>query len=230
MCANRNKSANRAIVLVMVFMALMIMPGHADAQDVFAGLAGMNHVESTYISGRFSHNKKYWTSDTGEHRIDLRRGFSSFYSYKCSSEESVSKAEEILKSYLKKNPDLEIMVKTQRGLEEYVVYEKFIDDGKKVTQMIIWNKDTSNSCEIAVINWDQGLERKTLGQLDQYLYPDIDMAFGDLENIYSMDCAEYESFAKEMQEMSDELNAAFSSPEWKEFMKKEWKNEFKKKE
>lgn len=90
------------MALVMVFMALMIMPGHADAQDVFAGLAGMNHVESTYISGRFSHNKKYWTSDTGEHRIDLRSGFSSFYSYKCSSEESVSKAEEILKSYLKK--------------------------------------------------------------------------------------------------------------------------------
>lgn len=218
------------MVLVMVFMALMIMPGHADAQDVFAGLAGMNHVESTYISGRFSHNKKYWTSDTGEHRIDLRRGFSSFYSYKCSSEESVSKAEEILKSYLKKNPDLEIMVKTQRGLEEYVVYEKFIDDGKKVTQMIIWNKDTSNSCEIAVINWDQGLERKTLGQLDQYLYPDIDMAFGDLENIYSMDCDEYESFAKEMQEMSDELNAAFSSAEWEEFKNQDWKNLLKQKE
>lgn len=218
------------MALVMVFMALMIMPGHADAQDVFAGLAGMNHVESTYISGRFSHNKKYWTSDTGEHRIDLRSGFSSFYSYKCSSEESVSKAEEILKSYLKKNPHLEIMVKTQRGLEEYVIYEKFIDDGKKVTQMIIWNKDTSNSCEIAVINWDQGLERKTLGQLDQYLYPDIDMAFGDLENIYSMDCAEYESFAKKMQDMSDELNAALSSAEWEEFKNQDWKNLLKQKE
>lgn len=89
-------------MLVMALMAFVIIPGHADAQDVFAGLAGMNHVESTYISGRFSHNKKYWTSDTGEHTIDLRRGFSSFYSYKCSSEESVSKAEEILKSYLKK--------------------------------------------------------------------------------------------------------------------------------
>lgn len=122
------------------------------------------------------------------------------------------------------------MVKTQRGLEEYVIYEKFIDDGKKVTQMIIWNKDTSNSCEIAVINWDQGLERKTLGQLDQYLYPDIDMAFGDLENIYSMDCAEYESFAKKMQDMSDELNAALSSAEWEEFKNQDWKNLLKQKE
>ncbi len=56
------------------------------------------------------------------------------------------------------------------------------------------------------------------------------MAFGDLENIYSMDCAEYESFAKEMQEMSDELNAAFSSAEWEEFKNQDWKNLLKQKE
>ncbi len=155
-----NKFMKQAAVAALMLMAVACIPAYADAQDVFADLAGMNQVESTYVSGRFAHNKKYWYSSSGTHKMDLSRGFSSMYSYQCYSEEAVSKAKNILKKYLKNNPDMEVMMKTTQGMQEYVVYEKFIDEGKKVTQMIIWNTDAPNVCEIVVINWNKGLERK----------------------------------------------------------------------
>lgn len=148
----------RPAVVSLALTALMLMPGTALAEEVFAQLAEMNHVECTYVSGRFAHNKQRWRSNSGQHAMDLSRGFSSLYSYQCYSEEAVNKARAILKDYLKKNKDVVVVMKTTQGHQEYVVYEKFMGDDK-ITQMIIWNSDAPNVCEIVVIDWIKGLER-----------------------------------------------------------------------
>lgn len=142
--------------LLSIVMAVLIGTT-SFAADIFAELSGMPQVESTYVSGRFAHNKKYWYSNTGRQSVDLTRGFSALYSYECYSEEAVKKARKILEDYLKKNPDVEIMMKTIQDKQEYVIYEKFTDDDK-VSQMIIWNSDAPNVCEIVVIDWNKGLE------------------------------------------------------------------------
>lgn len=152
------KKMLRAMMMVVAFTAAALCPSAANAEELFADLAGMPQVESTYVSGRFAHNQKYWYSSDGMHTMDLRRGFSALYSYTCYSEEAVTKARNILKDYLKKNPDVEIVMKTIQGGQEYLVYEKFIGDDK-VSQMIIWSSAASNMCEIVVIDWKNGLEQ-----------------------------------------------------------------------
>jgi len=154
------KKMLRAMMMVVAFTAAALCPSAANAEELFADLAGMPQVESTYVSGRFAHNQKYWYSRDGQHTMNLSRGFSALYSYTCYSEESVSKARKILKDYLKKNPDVEIVMKTTQGSQEYLVYEKFLGDDK-VTQMIIWSSDAPNTCEIVVIDWKNGLERSS---------------------------------------------------------------------
>ena len=144
------------IPLALTMAWLLSLP--ASAEDVFAEIAALPQVESTYISGRFSHNKKSWYNNSYSHAVDLSRGFSAMYTYECNSQEAVKKARTILESYLKKNPDVELMMKTKQGMEEYLIYEKFNKEGK-VLQMIIWSQDAPNVCEIVVIDWDEGLER-----------------------------------------------------------------------
>lgn len=153
---NKYKTFRIRTFIVSVLTTIMCM-GIANASDIFAELSGMPEVESTYVSGRFAHNKKYWYSSSGNHSVDLTRGFSALYSYDCYSEEAVKKARKLLDEYLKKNPDVEVMMKTVQGPQEYVIYEKFTADDK-VAQMIIWNSVSSNACEIVVIDWNKGLE------------------------------------------------------------------------
>lgn len=164
------------IIAVSVLMSLFFGSGVL-ASDIFAELSGMPQVESTYVSGRFSHNKKYWLSNSGKQSVDLTRGFSALYSYECYSEEAVKKARKLLEDYLKKNPDVEIMMKTVQDRQEYVIYEKFTADDK-VSQMIIWNSDAPNVCEIVVIDWNKGLEPSRSPY--SYQFPDsgFDFNFG----------------------------------------------------
>ncbi len=144
--------------MTLAMLAAALSPMGAHAEDIFSELTKSPQVESTYVSGRFAHNQKYWYSSDGQHSINLSRGFSAMYAYQCYSEESVSKARRILENYLKKNPDIEVVMKTTQGLQEYTVFERFLDDGK-VTQMIIWSSDSPNTCDIAVIDWNKGLDR-----------------------------------------------------------------------
>lgn len=156
---NINKSLKCARIVTLVVMALVLLPCQGLAQDIFAELTGMEGVESTYVSGRFAHNKRYWISSDGTRRISLDQGLSSLYSYQCYSEKSVEKAKKILKQYLKDNPNVEVMMRTTQDVQEYSVYEKLIDNGDKVTQMIIWNSAGPSAVEVSVINWKKGLDR-----------------------------------------------------------------------
>lgn len=155
----KNKSIKRKMRVMLAVAVMIFGYGNASAQDIFAELAGIDNVESTYVSGRFAHNKKIWASSSGQHSIRLDKGFSSFYSYQCYSEKSVAMAKKILKQYLKDNPSVEVMMRTSQGVQEYAVYEKFTDDGDKITQMVIWNSDAPNVAEVSVINWNKGLVR-----------------------------------------------------------------------
>lgn len=156
---NINKSLKYARIVTLVVMALALLPCQGLAQDIFSELTGMEGVESTYVSGRFAHNKRYWSSSDGTHRVSLDHGFSSLYSYQCYSERSVAMAKKILKNYLKDNPNVEVMMRTTQDVQEYAVYEKFIDNGDKVSQMIIWNSAGPSAVEVSVINWNKGIER-----------------------------------------------------------------------
>lgn len=150
------KPRSWAVVLMAVLVG--IFSPMISAEEIFADLAGMNMVESTYISGRMAHNKKLWQSNSGSHRMDLSAGFSSLYTYECYSVESVKKGMSILDNYLKKNPDVELVMRTNEASENYSIYEKFSSDNK-LLQMIIVNKTGPNLCEIVVVDWKDGLSR-----------------------------------------------------------------------
>lgn len=139
-------------------MLVLLASVSARADEVFAGLAEMNSVESTYVSGRFSHNQRYWVSKDGRHSMNLSQGFSALYIYQCYSEEAVKAARKILDGYLKKNPEMEVVMRTREASSEYLVLEKFMTDNK-VSQMIIWSSDAPNVCEIVVVDWKNGLSR-----------------------------------------------------------------------
>lgn len=170
---NNNNSLKYARVITLVMMALAFLPSQGLAQDIFAELSGMEAVESTYVSGRFAHAQRYLTNKDGTHRIALNQGFSSLYSYQCYSEQSVAMAKKILKKYLKDNPNVEVVMKNTQGVLEYAVYEKFIDNGNKVSQMIIWSSDGPCAVEVSVINWKKGIER-TKSEYEDSEYEDSD--------------------------------------------------------
>lgn len=169
----KNTSKKYCVTVMLLASMVSFMAGSINAQDIFADLAGVDNVESTYVSGRFAHNKKIWASSSGQHSIRLDKGFSSFYSYQCYSEKSVAMARKILKQYLKDNPSVEVMMRTSQGVQEYAVYEKFTDDGDKITQMVIWNSDAPNIAEVSVINWNKGLVR-TKSKYEDYDETDED--------------------------------------------------------
>lgn len=226
MTVKEYKSVLRTFAATLAVMVSLLLPGQASAQDVFADLAGMSHVESTYVSGRFAHNKQRWRSSSGVHAMDLSRGFSSLYSYQCYSEDAVAKARDILKKYLKKTPDMEVMMKTTQGVQEYVVYEKFTGDGSKVTQMIIWNCDASNVCEIVVINWEKGLERGMARYSDEDIPESVPstmpMNFGNfnLESLASLG----ETLGVDI---AESIGSVFSNADWSFLENYDWESAFK---
>ncbi len=128
------------------------------AEEIFAELADIKQVESTYISGRMAHNMPMWRSQTGSHAINFNEGFSSLYTYQCYSVEAVDKARKILRNYLKSHPDMEVVMRTREASGEYVIYERFSKDNR-LMQMIIWSSDAPNICEIVVVDWKDGLKR-----------------------------------------------------------------------
>lgn len=143
-------------ILSVVAVLVALFPARGNAEDIFAALAGMTQVESTYVSGRWAHNQKYWRDRAGKYSLDLSRGFSALYSYQCYSTEAVNKAKQLLKDYLKNNPEVDLVSKTTGAGQEYMIYEKF-DDNDNLVQMVVWDLSSSNACEIVVVDWYKGL-------------------------------------------------------------------------
>lgn len=137
---------------------LFLSPATVSADEIFKDLVEMNQVESSYVSGRFAGTKKVWRSSNGIRAVDLSQGFSALYSYQCYSIQSVEEAKRILKNYLKKNSNIQLMLRTKQGTGEYCLYED-IDKENRVRQMIIWNMEAPNVCEIVVVDWKNGLEK-----------------------------------------------------------------------
>ena len=150
----------RTALVAAILLIQFVVAGKASAQDIFAPLTNLSGVESTYVSGRFSHNKKTWRSTDGRHGLDLSRGFSSLYTYQCYSTDAVDKASKLLKDYLQKHPEMEVVMRTKQAGGEYVIYESFSEDNK-VTKMIVWSSDAPNVCEIVVIDWKDGITQNT---------------------------------------------------------------------
>ena len=74
----KHKSIKYGMRVMLAAAMMTLLYGNVSAQDIFADLAGVDNVESTYVSGRFAHNKKLWASSSGQHSIRLDKGFSSF--------------------------------------------------------------------------------------------------------------------------------------------------------
>lgn len=154
------KSKLRNTIAVFLMGIAFMLPCNVRAEDIFSELTDLKQVESTYISGRFSHNKRSWQSHSGLRAVNLSNGFSSLYTYRCYSTESVDKARSILKAYLKKHPDMEVVMRTKELAGEYVIYEQFNSEDK-LMKMIIWNAEAPNLCEIVVVDWKDGLVGNT---------------------------------------------------------------------
>lgn len=166
-----------ALTLAMALVALVPAMG---ADDIFAALAEMPQVESTYISGRFSHNKRTWRSNNGQHALNLGKGFSALYSYNCYSEESVKKARQILRDYIRRHPEMEVMMKTVQGMQEYIIYESFLSEDV-INKVIIWSSDAPNVAEVVVIDWDEGMKRDEGSiRIIEGSYPEFELNLADL--------------------------------------------------
>lgn len=145
-------------MLALVAAVAMLLPQGMSAADIFDDLADMPAVESTYISGRFAGNYRQWNMSS--HSLNLTMGFSSLYAYDCMSEKSVEKARQLLDSYRRRHPELEVMMRTRQGQGEYMVLEQFGKNDKKVYKWVIWDSSSPASCEIVVINWKNGYLRE----------------------------------------------------------------------
>ena len=144
-------------VMLMAVALISIAGFDAKAEDIFSELNNLSHVESTYVSGRFAHNKTMWRSSYGNRAMNLSKGFSALYTYQCYSTESVKKARQILKDYIASNKNVELVMRSKQDGQEYMVYEKLMGDDM-ISQMVIWNCDGPNVCEVVVIDWDKGLK------------------------------------------------------------------------
>lgn len=151
---------NYSFIIPALLVILTLLPLQGLAQDIFYPLTNLPQVESSFISGRFSHNHRYWYSQYNDHSLNLTDGFSSLYAYTCPTAESVSLAEEILNAYIKSQTDIELVMRNTSNHSDYRIYEKF-DKDDKLVQLVIWNKEAANVCEVVVINWDKGYAKKS---------------------------------------------------------------------
>lgn len=193
----------RSLVSMTLLLSACISPFPGFAADIFASLAGDNTVESTYVSGRFAHNMPRWRSRTGNHSIDLSKGFTAMYNYQCYSEESVKKARKLLLDYLKSNPDVEVMMKTSQGGrngQQYEVYERFLDEDT-VSQLIIWSSDAPGICEIVVVDWNKGMKRDQKSNK----YSLNELRFDNIDSIDYIDLSELSELSK-LSELSEHLD------------------------
>lgn len=152
---------HRHILVSLLMLAIFILPETLSAKDIFESLAkdfGQS-VESTYVSGRFSHSGKTWWSRDGRNYFNLNRGFSSMYVYNLNSEESVRAAEKLHKKHIDSHPRMELMLTKQTGHSVYKIYEEIGEDNK-IYQLIIWNRLAPNCAELVVVNWKNGLGRE----------------------------------------------------------------------
>ncbi len=152
---------HRHILVSLLMLAIFILPETLSAKDIFESLAkdfGQS-VESTYVSGRFSHSGKTWWSRDGRNYFNLNRGFSSMYVYNLNSEESVRAAEKLQKKHIDSHPRMELMLTKQTGHSVYKIYEEIGEDNK-IYQLIIWNRLAPNCAELVVVNWKNGLGRE----------------------------------------------------------------------
>lgn len=150
----------RSLMLTIIASVSFLFPAVSLAEEIFAELAEDPTVDSTYISGRFAGNVKTWRSRFNSQGLNFGDGFSSYYSYICYSAKSVAKAKAILKDYLKKHPDMEIMMTSREQGGEYVLYEQFDNQNEdKLMRALIWNQVTPENCEIVVVDWKKGYTR-----------------------------------------------------------------------
>lgn len=142
---------------LILVISLLVLPLEGFAADIFEKLATMPQVESTYISGRMANRYKTWTSSSGRRRMDLSQGFSAMYAYECYSKEACAEARKILDNYLKKHPEVTLMVRTKELSGNYELYQEWTKDNK-LKKMIMWTSDGPSVCDIVVIDWNKGLD------------------------------------------------------------------------
>lgn len=146
----------RFIIAGVAILLSSLVPASLKAEEIFKDLVDMKNVDSTFVSGRFASTKKIWRSKSGMHSMDLSQGFSAMYVYNCYSQTAADEARRLLNNYLKKNSDMEVMMRSKEAGGEYVLYQSFNSEGV-LTKMIIWDSIAPNICEIVVVEWEKGL-------------------------------------------------------------------------
>ncbi len=146
-----------ATLLTIVGVAGNFLP--VRAEDILSELAGTPGVNSKYLSGRIADKAMKHLDNTDLTDFNLSDGFTSLYSYECYFIDATNRARNILKEYLKKHPELELIIKKIDSFGEYCVYQKYNKAGE-VTQMIIWNSRMSDFADVVVIDWKDGRKTK----------------------------------------------------------------------
>lgn len=149
--------------------------GSANAKEIFAELTEMPHVESTFISGKIGHSLMA-LPEVG--RI-VRNGVTldsddlkAMFIYRCYSEDSVKKAREILSDYVKSHKNVELVMRTRQGGQEFTMYEETKagnSDSSERAKFIIWTADAPNVCKVVVIDWDEVPDLSDLTKADDPL-------------------------------------------------------------
>ena len=137
---------------ILLTCLILLCPAKSSAEDIFRDLTDNKNVESTYVSGRMSNKMTTWKGASRRSTVNLDNGFSSLYSYRCYSVDAVNEARKILNAYLKRNKEMELVMRSKELGGEYMVYEQF-DASGGILKMLIWNSTDVQDCEIVVIEF-----------------------------------------------------------------------------
>ncbi|MDE6007231.1 MAG: hypothetical protein K2G67_06735 [Muribaculaceae bacterium] len=156
------KRRNRKSLIRGMIMLIMLLVANigATAKEIFAELTAMPHVESTFISGRVGTSMMTVpeVARGAKNGVWIDSDFKAMFIYRCYSEDSVKKARELLSNYVKSNNNVELVMRTRQGMQEYSMYE-VVNAGARNTdnraKLIIWNEDAPNVCQIVVIDWEE---------------------------------------------------------------------------
>ncbi len=152
--SNRLKSSSIRTWVIAIGI-ILITPFTLKAEEIFAQLNKMPGVKSSYISGRYIDDDDDNILNLENDHFELGRGITALYSYVCTSEESMGKAQSILNQYLSKNPQMELVIRKEGYSVEYKVYEQTNKDDEPI-KMIIWESTSNVVCTITVIYWKNG--------------------------------------------------------------------------
>ncbi len=143
----------------LVSLMLLLLSAHAYAYEVFEKLADSPQVESSYIStailGKANLPRTMMNAVRVNTGLNLNLSdLKAMYTYNCYSKESGQLAESLLKQHVKKNNNLQLLMRKRQGEMEYLIYYSEARTSSGCGELIVYNKTSDNYVQLVVLEID----------------------------------------------------------------------------